>query len=85
MEKHYEDKIKKLTDELNETKKTFELYKENKSAIFIGARITDVETGFKMEVFNLKNGSNDFEARRVDGSGYGRGYHYVAKNWKLDQ
>ncbi|AJD93047.1 hypothetical protein JMA_37290 (plasmid) [Jeotgalibacillus malaysiensis] len=85
MEKHYEDKIQKLTNELEETKKILEIYKKNKSDIFIGAKIIDLDSGLKMEVVNLKNGSNDFEAKRVDGLGYGRGYHYIVPNWKLDQ
>ena len=85
MEKHYEDKIKKLTNELNDTKKTLATYKKNKAVIFIGAKIIDLDSGLRMDVVNLKNGSNDFEAKREDGVGYGRGYSYVVQNWKLAQ
>lgn len=57
-------------------------YRESQEAIKVGVLILDLDTDKTMRVTGLKNGSNDFEAKEVNGD-FSRGYHYVVTNWKL--
>ena len=72
----------KLEAEAKRLRQTAKEWEEAHDNIHIGSLIRDLDDGFIKEVFKLKNGSNDFEARTINSSEK-RGYKYTVNNWEL--
>ncbi|MFJ8528700.1 hypothetical protein [Bacillus sp. NPDC094106] len=82
MYKRWIKEAEELELRAKEIRKNAEKIREAMNIIQIGVLIEDLDTEKLMRVSKLKNGSNDFEANPID-AGIGRGYLYLAENWRV--